>query len=336
MGCFVKDWLYEKSGIMEPVETAIVKCKVKAGKTQFAEQGPDANDTNKMKDSFDVSGTYASKPPILTSITEMGINIVSLNDDSIIYSETIDFSSTDVINDRFSYSHRIPAHTTGAITSLKMNFAYKTLSIKAKNIDLTGLGCPLRLDMTLGNNLLSAETDETIVNKGKLVPTRLMRLYDDKLVVSKAIATHRTTPASDSLSIKGEIAVENMNLDANEPNLVVEDVNISWGDPNDANTQTFTIPGSDAPGLGSFKTYRNGHVYTCKGVDSNVADANTDQVTAKFDFDKCTFTVSIKKANSIYVGPGNGYAKFRINFAIPGQDDFNEVVDVNLATRRSF
>jgi hypothetical protein len=342
MGCFVKDWLYEKSGIMETLETATVKCTVKAGNTQFTEQGPDANDVNKMKDCFAASGTYATKPAILTSITGMDINIVSLNDDAdelddvLIYSESIDFSATDVVNDRFSYSYRIPAHTRGAITSLKMNFAYKTFSIKTNKIDLTGLGCPLRLNMTIGNYLLSSEVNETIVNKSKLIPTRLMRLYDDNLVVSSAIATHRTTPASDSLYIKGEIAVENMDLDANEPNLVVEDVNISWGDPNGANTQTFTIPGSDVPGLGSFKTYRNKHMYSCSGVDSNLADANTDQVTAKFDFDKCKFTVSIKKANSIYVGPGNGYAKFGINFAIPGPEDFNEVVDVNLVTRRSY
>ena len=63
---------------------------------------------------------------------------------------------------------------------------------------------------------------------------------------------------------------------------------------------------------------------------------NTDQVTAKFDFDKSTFTLSIKKAGSIYVGPGNGNGRLRINFAIPGQEDFNELADVNLVTRRSF
>ena len=75
----------------------------------------------------------------------------------------------------------------------------------------------------------SAEVNEAIVNKRKIVPTRLMRLYDDKLVVSQGKAVHKVTPASDSLSVKGEIAVANMDLDYNEPNLVIEDVNVSWG-----------------------------------------------------------------------------------------------------------
>jgi hypothetical protein len=199
-------------------------------------------------------------------------------------------------------------------------------------IDLTGLRSPLELDIAMGDSTLTGEANETIINKRKLIPTRLMRLYDDTLVVTKAKAKHSTRTASDSLSVKGEIAVGNMDLDVDEPNLVVEDVNITWGD-GDANTQTFTIPGDVNH---SFKVSKKGHVYTCKGVDSNVADVTTDQVSAKFDLDKCTFTVSIKKANSIYVGPGSGYAKFGINFAIPGHEDFNEVVDVNLATRRSY
>ncbi len=335
-GCFVKDWLYEKSGITEPIETTILKCAVKAGKTQFTNQGPDANNVDKMKDYVTLSGTFRDRPAILTSITDMMVNIISLDDDSIIYSQTFDFNSSKVINDKFSYSHKIPAHTEGAITSLKINFAYKTFSIKTKNLDLTGLESPLRMDMVFGTNILSGEADETIINKTRLIPTRLMRLHEDKLVVSKAAAAHSTSPACDSLYIKGEIAVHNMDLDVNEPNLVVEDVNITWGDPNGAKTQTFTIRGSDVPSTGNFKTYVNKHLYTCKGVDSNLADANTDQVTAKFDFDKCIFTASIKKANNIYTGPGNGYGRLRINFAIPGHADFNEAVDVNLVTRRSY
>ena len=241
-GCFVKDWLYEKSGIVETIEANAIRCTVKAGRTQFAEQGPDANDINKMKDTSRYQELLQSNPAILTSITDMDISIVSLNDDALIYSESIDFNSSKVINNRFSYSHRIPARTMGAITSLKMNFAYKTFSITTKNIDLTGLGCPLQLNMAFGNNMLSADVNEAIVNRAKLVPTRLMRLYDDKLVVSRATAKHTTTPASDSLTVKGEIAVANMDLDYNEPNLVVEDVNISWGDPNGANTQDLYNP----------------------------------------------------------------------------------------------
>ena len=299
----------------------IRKCKIKAGKIQG-------------EDSFIASGTFSNFSPELGDISQFDVNIIS-TDGNLIYTETNDFDVCDVARGIFKYKHSIPRGADGDITSLKLNFNKQTFSIKAKNIDLTGLGSPLELDIGMGDNILTGEVGETIINGSRgRIPTRLMRLYDDKLVVTKAKAKHSTKAASDTLSVTGEIAVGNMDLDANEPNFLVEDVNITWGD-GDTN-QTFTIPGSDTPGLGSFTVSKKGHVYTCKGVDSNVADADTDQVTAKFDLDKCTFTVSIKKANSIYVGPGTGYAKFGINFAIPGHDDFNEVVDVNLATRRSY
>ena len=101
-----------------------------------------------------------------------------------------------------------------------------------------------------------------------------MRLYDDKLVVTKAIAKHKTTPLTDTLNLKGEIAVADMNLDANEPNLVNEDVTLTWGDINDANTQTFIIP------AGSFRASKKGHTYKCSKVECDANDGNAGFVTA--------------------------------------------------------
>jgi endoglucanase len=321
MGCFAKDWLYEKSGIFNTPETTTLKCKIKAGKTQFAQQGPDANDINKMKDTFQFSGTYATKPLLLTSITEMDINIVSLDDNEIIYSESIDFNSLDVVNDKFKYSYKIPKGHAGAITSLKMNFAYKTFSIKAKKTDLTGLGAPLRLTFGLGNNILSSEVDETIINKSRIIPTRLMRLYDDKLVVTRARVSSSIYPLSDSLSVKGDIAVENMDLDANEPNLVNVDVNFIWGD------QTLTVPKHN------FLASKKGHYYRCSKVPMDVNDCNAGLVTAKINLDKCTFKVSVKKADDLDIGLDDGFVRFGINF---GDDDFNQPADVNVVTGRSY
>ena len=121
-------------------------------------------------------------------------------------------------------------------------------------------------------------------------------------------------PSSDSLSIKGDIAVADMNLDANEPNLVNEDVVITWGDVNDANTQTFTIP------AGSFKASKKGHLYKCSKINpviTPVEDVNT-LVTASIDLDKCTFTVSITKSDLEVV---SGDAKFGLSFAAFDETD---------------
>ena len=132
---------------------------------------------------------------------------------------------------------------------MAVDFNKKTFSIKAKKIDLTGLGCPLRLELTLsgpitGKHKLSGIAYESIVNgKKKLIPTRLMRTYDDTLVVNKAKARHNARKAlSDSLSVKGDIAV--IDTDVNLCNM---DVVFIWDE------QTFIVPS------GSFKASKTGH-----------------------------------------------------------------------------
>ncbi|MBN2019609.1 MAG: glycoside hydrolase family 5 protein [Sedimentisphaerales bacterium] len=333
MGCFAKDWLYEKSGILETPETTAVKCKVKAGKTQYAEQGPDANDVTKIKDNFNASGAYASKPLFLTSMTEMDINIVSANGDAEIYSESIDFTSVDVVNDKYSYSYKIPAGASGAITSLKMNFAVRSFSIKAKNIDLTGLGAPLRLNFSFGNTVLSSEVNETIINGYKKnIPTRLMRLYDDALVVTRGKARSSTKPSSDSLKVKGEIAVADMDLDANEPNLADANttVTITWGDAAETEVQTFTVQGD------SFTASKKGHTYKCRKVIMDVNDSNEGIVTGKFDLDKCTFMLSVKSASGLYTGPDEAQLGINIANTDDTVDDFDGAAEVNLVTGRSY
>jgi len=195
-----------------------------------------------------------------------------------------------------------------------------------KNVDLTGLACPFELKFTMGIYELKGNAYETVVNGAKkLIPTRLMRLYDDTLVVTKAKPKHTTTPASDSLSVKGDIAVADMNLDANEPNLCAEDVVITWGDANATNVQIFTIP------AGSFTASKKGHTYKCSKIDvdpTDEADVNDGIVTAKIDLDKCTFTVTVKEVNDIYAD-ALGDAVFGISFETP-EGTFDEEDDYTL------
>jgi hypothetical protein len=295
---------------------AITKAKVSAGKTQY--HGDE--DYNDMKDTFDISGSVIL-PEDVNDIEEVVVTITSNVDDAIIYTETLDDFNAASVNTSGIYQHKASTvkGQAGKITSLKLDFHNGTFKLKAKNVDLTGLACPFQVKFNMGSNELKGNAYEAVVNGAKkTIPTRLMRLYDDTLVVTKAKAKHSTIPGSDSISVKGEIAVADMNVDANEPNLCNEDVVITWGD-GDGNDQTFTIPS------GSFTASKKGHTYKCKNI---VTDSNVGIVTATIDLDKATFTVSVKGATGIYADLA-GEALFGISFATE-EGEFDEEYAITL------
>jgi hypothetical protein len=314
----------------------IKKCIVKAGKTQAndAYLGQDATDINHIKDVFAASGTIAL-PADLNSIQGLDINIIS-GDGNLIYAETIDdFNSARFVRGKYGYSHRITrTDPNGAIISLKMD-SRKTpvpFAITAKNINLTGLACPVQLEFVIDGNLFWGGANEAIVNGKKLIPTRLMRLYQDTLVVTKAKVRHSTRASSDSLAVKGEIAVADMNLDSNEPNLATRQVVFSWGDAN-GTPQTFTIPVADP---NNFKESKRGHVYKCSKVHPSESSAEPNAlVSAAIDLDKCAFVIRIIKADNLFVGPTPARASFGISFDTE-TGTFNEARDVNVITGRPY
>jgi hypothetical protein len=160
---------------------------------------------------------------------------------------------------------------------------------------------------------MSGDANEAIVNgksRTSIIPTSLMRAYKDTLIVNKAKASNSTKDGGDSLSLTGDIAVEYMDFDTDEPNLAAKDVNIIWG------SQIFVIP------QGSFKAYKPGRTFKCsKAVaDANAGDAG--RVTASIDLDKCKYAIAVKDVN---LADTNGVVNFSVNFA-----DFDEAVDVNM------
>ncbi|MGA2092780.1 MAG: hypothetical protein ABSH16_05150 [Sedimentisphaerales bacterium] len=300
----------------------VTKCTVTAGKTQ----GRDENDISNIKDYFSTSGTADFRAD-LNDVNLIKVTITDVCDNKVIYSQSIDFNDHNNValkKGKYSYSHKIAKGKAGAITSLKIDFTKSpsTFSVIANNIDLTGLGCPLRLGFNIGNYVLSSqEVNEAIVNgKKTLIPTRLTRLSKDTLVVSKAKAKNSTKSLGDSLTVSGNITVADMDLDANEPNLVSEDVNIVWG------SSTFTIPAAN------FKTVGRKHLYKCSKSHS-VEDSN-NLVTGTIDLDQCTYSISVNKVNLADVDT-SGTVTFGINFATP-HGDFNKTINVNLATGRSY
>ncbi|HEY5503731.1 MAG TPA: hypothetical protein VIK28_01135, partial [Sedimentisphaerales bacterium] len=233
---------------------------------------------------------------------------------------SIDCNSSRVKKGKFVYTYKIPQNHRGAITSLTIDPIKRTFAMTAKNVDLTGLSCPVHLEMAMGYYTLTGDVSEAVINgPKKTIPTRLMRMYKDTLIVTpgKAKVKSSTKASSDSLSVTGEIAVEDINT--TQPNLYNIPVVITWGDKNDANNvQTFTIP------IHSFKIPTTGHLYKCSNIEPNVTPVAepSARVTANIDLDKCTFTASITKADLTTV---SGQAKFGIRFG-----DFNEVNDVTV------
>jgi hypothetical protein len=295
----------------QPAAITIKKCTVTAGKTQ----GADSEDINNIKDVFTASGTFSDFSPDLNNITNFDVSISTVGEDAnvLVYNEVNNFDVCDVNHGKFKYSHKIPKGGAGAITSLTLDFNKLTFAITTKNIDLTGLACPLELEIALGDYIPSGEANEAIVNsKSKTIPTRLMRMYDDTLIVKKAKVKNSTKDGGDSLSVTGEIAVEDINnTDMDEPNLVNEDVNVVWG------SQNFVIPAS------SFKAAKTGHSYKCSKIVADANVGNAGKVTAAIDLDKCTYSLSVSEVNLVDV---DGDVSFGLRFA-----DFNEANDVNVA-----
>jgi hypothetical protein len=298
----------------------VSKSKVTAGKTQY---NVDEN-YDDMKDAFTASGTVVL-PTDVNDIEEVEVAITSLADGEIIYTETLsDFDATTVNRTgKYKHSARVTKGQAGEITSLKLDFRKGTFAIAGKNLDLTGLACPFEMKFTLGSNELKGNAYEAVVNGTKTIPTRLMRMYQDTLIVppGKAKVKASTKALSDSLSVTGEIAVEDINT--TQPNLRNIPVVITWSNKDDVNNvQTFTIPAD------SF-TAKTGHSYKCSKINVN-PDANSDVndgiVTATIDLDKCTFKISISKANLIVT---SGDVAFGISFETP-HGEFNEEVDYTL------
>ncbi|MGD0571384.1 MAG: cellulase family glycosylhydrolase [Sedimentisphaerales bacterium] len=309
MGCFVKDWLYEKRNAERFSTMTVTNCKITAGKTQASSD----TDYSNMTDSFTFSGTFNNIPIDFSQAASIDVNIISLTDGNQIYYQNIECNSSPYVkNGKFGYTHKISKGQQGAITSLTIDPSKRKFAMTANNVDLTGLSCPVYLEMAMGYYTLTGDVNETIVNGKSLIPTRLMRTYKDTLVVDNASAKKGAKPSSDSLSAKGDLAVEDISV-----NLCNEDVNFIWGD------HVFRIP------QGKFTASKTGHLYQCSKVIADTSNGNAGLVTASIDIDNATFAVSVSAANSLDVT--SNYIAFGVNFA-----DFNEAVNVNRVTKRSY
>jgi len=245
---------------------------------------------------------------------QMYAAIVDFNDANNIIKVTI--SSDDIVSP-CALTFPIDANTfkkgkysySKTVSGVRKSFTYDVKTHKfafaASNVGLSGLDCPVTIEIEVGDYYTMVEIDEVIVNGPKVpIPIKLMMGVKDVLRVDKCTVKQNNKKSnSDQLTASGGFAVENP--DPCMANWTTEDLVITLG------TQ-FTIPaGSLKAGKGKF---------TCSKAE--VTEAGGGTADATFNFNMCSFTLTIKKMET---AAGSGIVDFGVAFA-----GFNEVDQVTL------
>jgi hypothetical protein len=163
----------------------------------------------------------------------------------------------------------------GVKKSFKLDFKTHKFSFVAQNVNLSGLSCPLKIGVDIAGFDANTTVDETIVNGKKPMPINFLMGVKDSLQVDKIKVKYGSKTNSDVLTVSGGFSAKDMDV-----NMAGEDLFVTLG------SQTFTIPAN------SFKPNKAKTKFTCSNVelDSGIA-------AATFDFNKCTFALTIKKVS---------------------------------------
>jgi hypothetical protein len=185
----------------------------------------------------------------------------------------------------------------------KMSFAFntkkKTFSFSASNIDLTGLSCPVGIEVEVGDWAGAAAVNETIVNGPKRpIPIKFLMGVKNSMRVDKTKFTrNKKTGLITQVAVKGGFSVKNaIDMTANSFSVGI-------------GTQTFAIPAD------TFKNTKG--KFTCSKV--KLAGGI---VAATFDTHKCTFTLTIKGTK---ITDPKGAAAFKMEFG-----GFSEGAEISL------
>jgi hypothetical protein len=197
--------------------------------------------------------------------------------------------------------------------SFKIDTKKGKFALKIKNANLTGLGCPLTVEIEIGNYYGAGSADETVVNgKKKPIPIQLMSGYKDKLRVDKTkVKEGKKKPSTDSLSVKGGFSLKD------EPSEITYMI-LSLGN------QPLYI----TDGAGTFTYKKDKKTSKIKSIAYKTDKGVIPQIKAKFDFIKCRYSVSIKKAE-LEKTSGQTTIGVLIDMTLSGSD-YNESVEVDL------
>jgi hypothetical protein len=271
-----------------PSTIQVTKCSVTAG-------------SKENSDKISISGLMDATVDNLSKANEIQVAIDS-NDMVSRCIKTFPIDTKSFKKGKYKYAKT----ESGSRKSFTYNTKTGKFAFAAKNIDLSGLGCPVTLQIKIGDYTGAAEVNEAIVNGKKPIPIKLMMGVKNSFRVDKIKVKHSTKLNSDYLSVKGAFAVKDTGVSM--ANRVSEDIVITLG------TQTFTIPAN------SFKKKTN--KFTCSKVKLYDGTDIIGIAAADFNFKTCVFTLTIKKAT---ITAGSGSASFSVQFA-----GFTEGVNVVL------
>jgi hypothetical protein len=259
---------WQKEGVAVPLDFHVIKCTVTAG-------------SKSNSDAISFSGTIDANAD--------DFNDANKSSDANFVKVTIsDVNAEDMDPCVFSFPVNSKTWKKGKFSStitskpLKMSFAFdtkkKTFSFSASNVDLTGLSCPVIVTIQIGSSSGSVSLDETIVNgPKKLIPYQLLMGAENWLAADKASLKRSSKPDADSLTVSGRFTITTGDL--SNPMVIT------------VGSQTFTVPGDKF-------LVKNGVVVSCSKAVSNEGPL----VTAKLDYAKCTFTISVKNASITQTG----------------------------------
>jgi hypothetical protein len=174
---------------------------------------------------------------------------------------------------KFTYSG---TDENGVKKSFKLDFETHSFSFTAQNVNLSGLSCPLKVGVIITSFNANIYVDETIVNGTKQIPINLLMGVKNSLQVDKSKLTRsKKTNKITQVAVSGMFSAESID----DANLVTNPLDIT------VDSNTFTIP------AGKFKNTKG------KFACSKVKLAGGEIAAATFDFNKCTFTLTIKNTD---------------------------------------
>ena len=203
--------------------------------------------------------------------------VVTVDSDDIVNPCIMTFPINAATYKKGSYNYTLKA---GALQStFKMSTKTGVFSFSAKNVDLTGLACPVTVTIQIGGYSAQVVLTEDIINgTKKLIPYQLMMSVQNMLVADKVSLKRGKKLNTDSLKVSGQFT--------------------TVGEPNLSNPMVITVGSQTLTVLGNKFLSKNG-VDSCKAISNE-----GPLVTAKLDYVKCIFTISVKNASITQHGIG--------------------------------
>jgi hypothetical protein len=256
--------------IQATLPVSIKRCSVNAGRTRG-------------KDRITIAGTCGATADDLLSANALQISISSADmpEPCIL---VFPVGDKHVKRGRYS-SPMIKGEGRDAVkTWFKLDTKRGTFHLRGQNMDLTGLGSPLSMEIEVGDYWGAGAADEEIVNGRRATPVQFMMGVKDTLRVDNYRVRFGRRPSSDWLMIRGVFTVAEP-IDENSNFVMV------------LGNEKFTVARSE------FRTRRSREM-------CNRVDVGNGIVSAAFDFARCTFVINIRKADIAE----DGLVDFGINF----------------------